>query len=1568
MERNREGRRATTTTCGGIASVTRRPRIKETSDDEDRADETVDTRVWERSKKERLASFHTSSPLNYRNKRKRHEPHVGSVRFNAAAEDADESVEETEVQASEDDDEPPPPPLLKKPGKVRSQAKEDEIVVAVPRKARSSMSASSRYSSVPRRQPDLHPPDVSRQKTVSASQIPSNGSSSPSRLQKQGRKLKPSGPKVRPVKVPKTGEPSTLSDQEAEVAEALFDLARSIPSYTGLLESKVEVKVEAEARTCSPPAVPSHAMCLTSPGSTANGYLSTHPKDVVITAAEALKKKRPRVVNKSEDVRVSAQARLGGSCSVAVSLSASPSMPNHSCMGETEPDSLSEKINTDIVRIPPDAVNVRVREDTSYPTDNDDRKSETVDHESMEQGEHKVAKHELPTEVVETGEVPCQSIQGGEDVHELLQGKKDEPSETGLPYMPAEPLCEDAKMSRLNIDLMASPVKHYQPEEDALGSTIDKQNVGDNSSILLETQSLEAQQQDQAKNIVSEQAINTGNDARDMSSPRKCPEGEEQEGSKDGKMSSPMVWKDEDREKVTSPKTSSRSQEEVSAPFVSSTLTPVPSSSASLQLAGWMGGLPQLGYYGPGASPWPGGASLSNSGLEMKASHSTVQLPHGPRISQPLPRMKRCATHVFVAHFIYRDQQVSRHIWSAAFCRATPYNLNIPPVNILDSDKLSGHYLDAARKASAQQAGSSYGFTISQGGGQGGVTGSVGTCGVSSVSAPPNRTNNVGVSVDAGSSVTASSNVMAAHAQYIQAMNGFAASFPFPFNGPPGQAAHVFNSHFFPPHLIPPLPHLQPLPQHSSNMLPLQKQQQGLPPANTSQVVAPLHQQQLQLQLAPQSPSRSQQQHNQMGSSQQFGMHSDKDSATVAESASTAESRLTAMQRSMSAQQPSPNLPNLNISAPSLMIGTNIPGMSLQDQDGSSLANIKQCVKGQQQIQVQSSGLTSSMQPQLTPGSGTGLHFHPYASQGYSPVSKAPIHTGPSGIMSVSSMMGTPGLGVLPVSVDNIKAPAQQQPVYGGQQFQRSMTKAAVAASEDTYAGKARDYSEDKKIPMKSSGGVTSLPRVDIEVSSPSLQGSPTNGGSACNSRMSGAIGRTSASVTSSDVRNSRTSSSSGPGQPPLLQNQPQKQAVSRTKSAAVGTSGVPSPGHSVPPYERVLPGNHGKFSGTGLPYSGQIPANQGSKAGHTSVAKVGQRLSPSPAQQISNPVITKTNAQQTRTNQPAVPSTPRMIPSITAPALSAGMLPSVTPMSSSNSLSASKSSTVAANKSPSNGKGSVSATKGGLPSKKPSVSNPAISSCVSSGPNTAVRGPAQPKSTALGAHVPQFTQQQTISTQQQRLATKNQVYPQLQLQQGQFKQPFPTQPPYRPQLFLNQHQQQFMQPQNTSHQQQVSQHPQLSISHHYQSNPQSSSSQQSQTSQHLSQIPQQLQSAATQTTTGTNGLSLNSSPNLILGTNISGNLSGSASSDGGGSRMNPVKVAYTAGPLSAGIPEIQPSHSTVSGQASSPHSGSSPYLHLTSIKPNEQKISGDPGSCEDVSTTARLSSQAPAVSNPNPS
>lgn len=54
-----------------------------------------------------------------------------------------------------------------------------------------------------------------------------------------------------------------------------------------------------------------------------------------------------------------------------------------------------------------------------------------------------------------------------------------------------------------------------------------------------------------------------------------------------------------------------------------------------------------------------------------------------PFVMLPLPRPKRCATHLFIAHLIHYQKQLQRPFWhpagSAALYGARPYNMNILP-------------------------------------------------------------------------------------------------------------------------------------------------------------------------------------------------------------------------------------------------------------------------------------------------------------------------------------------------------------------------------------------------------------------------------------------------------------------------------------------------------------------------------------------------------------------------------------------------------------------------------------------------------------------------------------------------------------------------------------------------------------------------------------------------------------------------------------------------------------------------------------------------------------------------
>ena len=84
-------------------------------------------------------------------------------------------------------------------------------------------------------------------------------------------------------------ESSTISDQEAEVAEALFVLARSTPSHTGIIEPKLEAKHEVEEKSVSPAEVTPTSTAIAHNSSAGLGNASNgHARDSAKPTAEGM--------------------------------------------------------------------------------------------------------------------------------------------------------------------------------------------------------------------------------------------------------------------------------------------------------------------------------------------------------------------------------------------------------------------------------------------------------------------------------------------------------------------------------------------------------------------------------------------------------------------------------------------------------------------------------------------------------------------------------------------------------------------------------------------------------------------------------------------------------------------------------------------------------------------------------------------------------------------------------------------------------------------------------------------------------------------------------------------------------------------------------------------------------------------------------------------------------------------------------------------------------------------------------------------------------------------------------
>ncbi|XP_073385682.1 uncharacterized protein [Physcomitrium patens] len=216
-------------------------------------DDAHNSRLRERSKKDGsgVTSSHGAATSivggSSRNKRKRPSSQEKVVHGRSSpAEEVEETTEDTEMGGSEDDDDHPPPIIPRRSGKSRPQAKfaEDGNAVdlpAVPRKARTAIGKRPHEASTP---PVAESPGHTGGVGGGAAAPSSTVSSSSIASLKAEKRTKPSASKQRAHKLPKVSALCFISEQEVEVAEALFDLARM---FTQPLPAAVESKPEAKA-------------------------------------------------------------------------------------------------------------------------------------------------------------------------------------------------------------------------------------------------------------------------------------------------------------------------------------------------------------------------------------------------------------------------------------------------------------------------------------------------------------------------------------------------------------------------------------------------------------------------------------------------------------------------------------------------------------------------------------------------------------------------------------------------------------------------------------------------------------------------------------------------------------------------------------------------------------------------------------------------------------------------------------------------------------------------------------------------------------------------------------------------------------------------------------------------------------------------------------------------------------------------------------------------------------------------------------------------------------------------
>eukprot|EP01018_Ginkgo_biloba_P035689 Gb_35693 [translate_table: standard] len=280
MERTREGRRGGN--GSGNVSASRRPRtsgLREVFEDDNQHSRLQSRKDGPISRKRRIQRD-SLDELQKGHQGRSHE--------------MEESFEDTEMAGSEEDDDLPPPTIRRRSGKLKIhfKAHEDASTIdmaMVPRKIRTAMMKRS-----------TPPPNAGSSRKPSNVEVATAAPTCSNSATFNGRRTKPNNPKLRSAKFPKIS-PATISEQEAEVAETLYDLARmfSSQSMTLIPEPKSEpnsAEMKSGSLTGASPTSPTQH---SSSPTAASSPSSTHNLGVL----EAPNGKLPHVSSNSEEAR-----------------------------------------------------------------------------------------------------------------------------------------------------------------------------------------------------------------------------------------------------------------------------------------------------------------------------------------------------------------------------------------------------------------------------------------------------------------------------------------------------------------------------------------------------------------------------------------------------------------------------------------------------------------------------------------------------------------------------------------------------------------------------------------------------------------------------------------------------------------------------------------------------------------------------------------------------------------------------------------------------------------------------------------------------------------------------------------------------------------------------------------------------------------------------------------------------------------------------------------------------------------------------------------------------------------
>lgn len=716
MEKNREGRRG-----GAIknrhVSATRRSRASgpkyssvsnEDGDDMVENEPSPNRRMQDRSKKHsgRISPLFQESDSCKDRSRSQHkrkslgsqEPQIDESGI-ATAKVKNYNIDNAEMARSEDDDDLPPPtvPCRTWRLKLHTKAREDLAPIdpaAVPRKLRTAMTKRQQESTL-----HMHVADIGKQH-ASNDAAPTSAATCSNMSVNHARKKKPVNQKPSTSKLVKASS-TRVSKTEVEVAETLFDLARMFTAHS--MPSATEENAEPKLARNSAPANSATLLDM-KPSPEASTFDAASPSSsVALSQPGAMKRKRQRMSSKTNDEEPTPISDLCWSPELAV---AEQALCFHPDKGQSD---MELKVSPRGVTLVPAVIGLMaaspdIKADSENPAtakekelrmDTSSSASEEIKSTCDPQENLTVAKFYGPMHVdSELTENLVMEETVHEEEHKRRQSK----------LTPMD--CGDR--NKIDIDLMSPPkdigkadytLDSNMPDAKEKEKTFPNSDKGDD---IMDSNVADAKETDKmdlatilAAEIASVGERNKVETSKDMefeeenkqliqnTEYNECNEWTPEKDHSIFREKNKKIDALKDRGKQETAKQSVKGTGKIikdsNVPAKATTRTNPLSTQlpVSMGMSGWPGGFPHLGYYSPVAAA--AAAAVAASWLTpvsmtgMSSTENNTEALQLPSLLFPTHQSrKRCATHVYITHFIDFQRQIkSNPLWAASYGSST---------------------------------------------------------------------------------------------------------------------------------------------------------------------------------------------------------------------------------------------------------------------------------------------------------------------------------------------------------------------------------------------------------------------------------------------------------------------------------------------------------------------------------------------------------------------------------------------------------------------------------------------------------------------------------------------------------------------------------------------------------------------------------------------------------------------------------------------------------------------------------------------------------------------------------